>query len=78
VEWYDDVNGRGVLGGTGFMGNYYEATVGINYHPCKYLQFRPELREDWADHLVFGTSGADPGTLHYSQLTAACDCIIAF
>ena len=44
AEWYDDVDGRGYPGGTGFKNNYEEFTLGIDYHPKKWLQLRPELR----------------------------------
>ena len=48
-EWYDDVNGGGYPGGSGFANNYYEMTVGLDYHPTPWLQVRPELRGDFAD-----------------------------
>ena len=48
-EWYDDVNGGGYPGGSGFKNNYYALTVGLDYHPNRWLQIRPELRGDFAD-----------------------------
>ena len=55
VEWYKDVDGGGYPGGFGQGKNtYYESTVGLNYHPTKWLEFRPEVRYDHADNPAFG------------------------
>ena len=55
-EWYDDVDGGGYPGGFGIPHtNYYSATLGIDYHPVKWLQFRPEVRYDNASHDAFGS-----------------------
>jgi hypothetical protein len=54
-EWYDDVNGLGYAGGFGVPNtNYFEVTAGPDYHPTKWVQFRPEIRYDWANHDNFG------------------------
>jgi hypothetical protein len=76
AEWYDDVDGRSYPGGTGFKTNYEEMTLGIDYHPKKWLQLRPELRADFAnDALAFGPVG---GSLHHSQFTPAIECLVKF
>lgn len=78
-EWYRDQGGFS----TGVQANYYEATAGIQIHPLpdnnifQWLQFRPELRFDYADRRVFDAAG-DNGAGEYSQLTAAVDVIMQF
>jgi Putative beta-barrel porin-2, OmpL-like. bbp2 len=54
-EWYKDVDGGGYPGGFGVPHtNYYEMTFGVDYHPVKWVQFRPEIRWDNAGHPNFG------------------------
>ena len=33
---------------------YFEMTFGPDYHPYKWMQFRPEIRYDYATHDNFG------------------------
>jgi hypothetical protein len=55
IEWYKDVDGGGYPGGFGVPHtDYYEGTVGLNYHPYKWVEFRPEIRYDHATHPNFG------------------------
>ena len=55
-EWYKDVDGGGYPGGFGIPHTtYYETTLGIDYHPHKSLQFRPEVRYDYASNPAFGS-----------------------
>jgi hypothetical protein len=55
-EWYKDVDGGGYPGGFGIPHTtYYETTLGIDYHPNKSLQFRPEVRYDYASNPAFGS-----------------------
>jgi hypothetical protein len=68
AEWFDDEKGTR----TGFATNYYEATLGLDYHPVKWLRVRPEARIDLADDPVF-RNGKDK-----SQLTLAIDGLISF
>jgi hypothetical protein len=57
IEWYDDVDGGGYPGGFGVPHtNYYAYTLGVNYHPKKWIEFRPEIRYDHADHPNFGAN----------------------
>jgi hypothetical protein len=56
IEWYYDQNGGGYPGGFGIPNNnYYNVTVGPDWHPVKWLQVRPEVRYDWATKDAFGT-----------------------
>jgi hypothetical protein len=55
IEWYKDVDGGGYPGGFGIPHTeYYASTVGFDYHPTKCLQFRPEVRYDYASNPAFG------------------------
>jgi hypothetical protein len=68
-EWFDDVQGTR----TGFATHYEEATVGVDYHPYRWVRLRPEVRGDFANDLkVFG-KGRDQ-----AQLTAAFECLFQF
>jgi hypothetical protein len=76
LEWYKDVDGGGYPGGFGTPpgpNNYYAATVGVDYHPVKWLQIRPEIRWDHADHPAFG---ADLNKR--DQLSIAADALFKF
>ena len=54
-EWYKDVDGGGYPGGFGVPHtDYFEVTAGPDYHPTKWVQFRPEIRYDYATHDNFG------------------------
>ncbi len=44
AEWFDDVKGTR----TGIDTNYAEVTGGLNWHPLRWLEFRPEIRGDFA------------------------------
>ena len=71
AEWFDDVRGTR----TGFDTNYEEVTLGINWHPCKYLEFRPEIRGDFAGARAFGANGKHD---HDSQLTGGISALVKF
>ncbi len=68
TEYYRDEKGTR----TGFDAHYGESTLGFDYHPCKFLRIRPEVRGDFADTRVF-----DNGNRR-SQFTAAIDWLIQF
>jgi hypothetical protein len=59
AEWFDDVQGCR----TGFDTNYSEVTLGVNWHPVPYIEFRPEIRGDFAGEPAFG-GGGSPGGNH--------------
>jgi len=68
AEWFLDNHGTR----TGFATDYSEVTLGADYHPCKSLRIRPEVRGDFADDKVF-RNGRDK-----SQLTLAIDGLFSF
>ena len=74
-EWYDDLDGLGYAGGfgNGVHTNYYEITLGPDYHPYKWIQFRPEIRYDYADHPNFG-----PNNDKQNQLSIAAEVLLKF
>jgi hypothetical protein len=60
LEWFRDTDGTRVApvgdflvpnGNAasvgGFAGNFYDVTIGLNYHPNANVQVRPEIRYDW-------------------------------
>jgi hypothetical protein len=54
-ECYKDVDGGGYPGGFGVPHtDYFAVTAGPDYHPTKWMQFRPEIRYDYATHDNFG------------------------
>jgi hypothetical protein len=53
AEWFDDAQGTR----TGIKANYVGVTGGINFHPFRWLEFRPEIRGDFADAPAFGRNG---------------------
>lgn len=71
-EWFDDAQGTR----TGFDTNYAEVTLGCNWHPNKYIEFRPEIRGDFAGVPAFG-GGGNPGG-NYSQLTGGISALVKF
>jgi Putative beta-barrel porin-2, OmpL-like. bbp2 len=76
LEYYYDADGQGYAGGFGIpKTSYYEGTVGLNYHPTKWVEFRPEIRYDGASNPAFG---GDPANLRRQQLTISADILIKF
>jgi hypothetical protein len=74
VEWYKDDDGGGYPGGFGIPHtNYGEVTLGFDYHPYKWIQLRPEIRGDFADHPAFGRNMD-----REDQLSMAIDALIKF
>lgn len=72
-EWFDDVEGTR----TGIKNNYEAVTFNVNYHPTKFVEFRPEVRGDFASNrAAFGNP--DRGHLDRSQLTAAFEVLFKF
>jgi hypothetical protein len=71
VEWFDDSNGTR----TGIATAYEAVTLGVDYHPYKWVSFRPEVRGDFADERAFGRGGVPRD---HSQLTAAFECLLKF
>jgi hypothetical protein len=90
-EWFRDNNGYRVYSGlrnalfgvpnsaTGFQGNFWQMTYGLNWKPTNNWIIRPELRYDWytPDHM----KGALPYGSNfdkYGQLYGGCDAIWQF
>ena len=71
AEWFDDVKGTR----TGFDTNYSEVTLGVNWHPNKFLEVRPEIRGDFAGKDAFGAGGVVDSR---SQLTGAVSALVKF
>ncbi len=71
AEWFDDVKGTR----TGINTDYSEVTLGLNWHPIKCLEFRPEIRGDFAGENAFGRNGAHTDR---SQLTGGISALIKF
>lgn len=71
-EWFKDAQGTR----TGFAADYSEVTLGVNYHPVRWLEFRPEVRGDFASDAAFGGGGSGGG--NYSQLTAVISTLMKF
>jgi hypothetical protein len=71
AEWFDDVGGTR----TGVSTSYTETTLGINWHPVKYIEFRPEIRGDFAAAPAYGVNGQHT---HFSQLSGGISFLLKF
>jgi hypothetical protein len=71
AEWFDDVKGTR----TGVNTNYSEVTLGLNWHPVKFLEIRPEIRGDFAGTPAFGVNGAHTDR---SQLSGGVSFLVKF
>ncbi len=71
AEWFDDVKGTR----TGINTNYSEVTLGLNWHPVKCLEIRPEIRGDFAGAPAFGVGGAHTDK---SQLSGGISFLVKF
>jgi hypothetical protein len=94
LEWFRDNNGYRVLNpirnaiwggpvGSGYAGNFWQATWGLNWKPNRNWIIRPELRYDWyspdnmAGPLPFGRISGGSGD-QYGQFYGGCDAIWQF
>lgn len=71
AEWFNDIRGTR----TGIDTDYSQVTLGVNWHPNPWIEFRPEVRGDFAGERAFG-GGNTPRD--YSQLTLAVSALIKF
>jgi hypothetical protein len=101
LEWFRDNNGfraaypaREASDGTadvasGFVGNFWAVSLGLNWTPTANWVIRPELRYDWytpdaygSDALPFGPLATTPGGLvtgdAFDQWYLGCDAILQF
>jgi len=88
-EWFRDEDGTRVAGvgaphgwtlGPGWVGDFYELTLGLNWKPRPNLRFRPECRWDWyrnGDNNPAGDLPYDSGRKR-QQFTYAMDVILTF
>ena len=71
-EWFSDPHGvRNETPGT-----YSEATLGLNVMPVSWINFRPEVRGDFAGQKSYSASLDGPP--RRNQLTVAFDVIVKF
>ncbi len=81
-EWFRDENNARVLGITIPQlvtgKNYYEATLGFNWHPSPRFVLRPEVRWDWSDVTPPNAGGMYNDFLDKNQFTLAADLIFVF
>ena len=82
LNQYLDLNGRGEWfwdkdgARTGKAAHYGEVAVGLNIMPNRWINFRPELRGDFASDPAFGSVSSSQR--ERSQFTAAFDVILKF
>ena len=81
MEWFRDDDGTRVSGVRAsnpnvgsFVGNFYQASVGLNWTPASNVLVRPELRWDWFE----GTGLPYDGLTKDEQFTGAVDAIFMF
>jgi hypothetical protein len=94
-EWFRDNNGYRVFNpirnsifggpvGSGYQGNFWQVTWGLNWKPNRNWIIRPELRYDWYSPdkangaLPFGNLNGLSGGDQYGQLYGGCDAIWQF
>ena len=94
LEWFRDNNGTRVINpirnaiwggpfGSGYAGNFWQATWGLNWKPNNNWIIRPEIRYDWYSPdnmqgpLPFGKITNGSGD-QYGQLYGGCDAIWQF
>jgi hypothetical protein len=73
LEWFQDPQGAR----TGYQGNYYELTGGVNYKPNANLTIRPELRYDSFDSIGAASHPFNDNTKD-TQLSGGLDVIFTF
>ena len=76
MEWFRDDDGVRVVAGN--AGNYYEATLGVNYKPHSNFLIRPEIRWDWYDGVIAGGNHPFNNGQSDSQFSGGFDMIVTF
>jgi len=71
ADWFADIKGTR----TGIDTQYGALTLGVNWHPVKYLEIRPELRGDFAGEPAFGGGGE---ARYRNQLTGVVSALLKF
>ena len=85
-EWFRDNSGTRVVAvgdgnpasSGGFAGNFYQATVGLNWRPWQNLVVRPEVRWDWFDPSTGIVARPFDDGAKNSQFTAAIDAVLTW
>lgn len=76
IEWFRDNNGVRVIAGN--AGNYYEATLGLNYKPHSNCLIRPEVRWDWYEGAIAAGNHPFNDQQADSQFSGGFDVIFTF
>jgi hypothetical protein len=71
AEWFRDVGGTR----TGINAHFSEVTFGLNWHPTRFIEIRPEIRGDFASQRAFGRNNLPTD---YTQLSGAISALIKF
>ena len=71
ADWFADIKGTR----TGIDTQYGALTLGVNWHPVKYLELRPEIRGDFAGDSAYG---GDNQARYHSQLTGVVSALLKF
>lgn len=71
AEWFRDVRGTR----TGFDTDFSEVTFDLNWHPKPWIEFRPEVRGEFAGANAFGPADAP---IDWSQFTMAISALLKF
>ncbi|WP_139558842.1 outer membrane beta-barrel protein [Methylotetracoccus oryzae] len=71
ADYFADIKGTR----TGIDTQYGALTLGVNWHPVKYLEIRPEIRGDFAGERAFGGDGE---ARYQNQLTGVVSALIKF
>jgi len=88
-EWFRDDDGTRVagiggrnnghpLGAAQFQGNFYAATIGLNWSPNPNLVVRPEVRFDWFDGNATGAAGPFDDGNDTDQILFGIDAIVRY
>ncbi|WP_158264784.1 porin [Blastopirellula marina] len=81
-EWFSDEDNwriQGIPTEAFFTGrNYYDVTLGANWKPCENVLVRPEVRYDWSDLNLLGTTGVFNDFTKDDMYTFAIDVVLSF
>ena len=72
-EWLRNNGGYIADDNNVYQGNFYQATLGVNWNPCENLSIRPEVRYDWC-----GTSTPFANGTRSDQVSAGLGMVMTF